>query len=60
VDARAAVPALKTPTLIVHGTADTFVPVESSRSAIRTIAAKPKLIEVPGAQHGFAVDNDSQ
>lgn len=47
-----------TPTLIVHGTADTFIPVESSREHVREINAEARLIEVEGAQHGFAVHDD--
>jgi len=48
------------PTLIVHGTKDTFVPVESSREAMRQFTADHKLVEVEGAQHGFAVHDDPQ
>jgi uncharacterized protein len=43
----------------VHGTGDTFVPVESSRAAVRQITrAEARLPEVDGAQHGFAVHDD--
>jgi uncharacterized protein len=49
-----------TPTLIVHGTGDTFVPVESSRAAVTTMAGVASLVEVEGAQHGFAVHDDPQ
>jgi pimeloyl-ACP methyl ester carboxylesterase len=48
------------PTLIVHGTRDTFIPVESSRAAVAEIAGEAKLIEIDGAQHGFAVHDDPQ
>lgn len=48
------------PTLIVHGTRDTFVPVESSREALSQFTAECKLVEVDGAQHGFAVHDDPQ
>jgi pimeloyl-ACP methyl ester carboxylesterase len=48
------------PTLIVHGTRDTFVPVDSSRAAIAEIAGRAELIEVEGAQHGLAVPDDPQ
>jgi uncharacterized protein len=46
------------PTLIVHGTRDTFVPVDSSRVAVTEIAGVARLVEVEGAQHGFAVHDD--
>ncbi|MGH3514988.1 MAG: alpha/beta hydrolase family protein [Pseudonocardiaceae bacterium] len=46
------------PTLIVHGTKDTFIPVESSRSAARRLTVEHRLMEVDGAQHGFAVHDD--
>lgn len=49
---------LTVPTLIVHGTQDTFVPVESSRAAATEIAGTVELIEIEGAQHGFAVHDD--
>lgn len=48
------------PTLIVHGTGDTFVPVDSSRDAVREFAAPVKLVEIEGAQHGFAVHDDPE
>jgi alpha-beta hydrolase superfamily lysophospholipase len=46
------------PTLIVHGTKDTFVPVESSRVAMAEFTAEHKLVEIEGSQHGFAVHDD--
>lgn len=49
---------IQAPTLIVHGTRDTFIPVESSRWAVQQLTAEHKLIEVDGAQHGFAVHDD--
>lgn len=48
------------PTLIVHGTKDTFVPIESSRAAASQLAASHKLVEIEGSQHGFAVHEDPQ
>lgn len=48
------------PTLLVHGTEDTFVPVETSRLAARRLRTGHKLVEIVGAQHGFAVHNDPQ
>lgn len=50
--------AIQAPTLIVHGTGDTFIPVESSRWAVQKLTAEHRLIEVDGAQHGFAVHDD--
>jgi pimeloyl-ACP methyl ester carboxylesterase len=49
---------VRSPTLIVHGTRDTFVSVESSRSAARQFRAPCELVEIDGAQHGFAVHDD--
>ncbi|MEU4802360.1 alpha/beta fold hydrolase [Actinosynnema sp. NPDC023587] len=48
------------PTLIVHGTKDTFVPVEASRAAVREFRAEHRLVEIKGAQHGFAVHEDPE
>lgn len=46
------------PTLIVHGSKDTFVPVEASRAAVPQFRAPCRLVEIEGAQHGFAVHDD--
>lgn len=46
------------PTLIVHGTNDTFIPVESSRAAADQLQVAHKLVEIDGAQHGIAVHDD--
>src|SRR5215471_11141533 len=46
------------PTLIVHGTRDTFIPIDSSRRHVQEIAAESKLLEIDGAQHGIAVHED--
>ncbi len=48
------------PTLIVHGTKDTFVPVEVSRAAAQQFRVEHRLVEIEGAQHGFAVHEDPQ
>jgi hypothetical protein len=49
---------VRAPTLIVHGTADTLVPIESSRAAVPKFTAPVDLLEVEGSQHGFAVHDD--
>lgn len=51
---------IQAPTLIVHGTKDTFVPIESSRQAASQLTAEHKLVEIEGSQHGFAVHDDPQ
>lgn len=48
------------PTLLVHGTQDTFVPVDVSRAADQRIRAEHRLVEIEGAQHGFAVHEDPE
>jgi alpha-beta hydrolase superfamily lysophospholipase len=48
------------PTLIVHGTKDTFVPIDSSRQAATQLTAIHRLVEIEGSQHGFAVHEDPQ
>ncbi|MFD3596743.1 alpha/beta hydrolase [Nocardia sp. NPDC058640] len=45
-------------TLIVHGDADTLVPIGGSRAAVDQFTAPVELIEIEGAQHGFAVHDD--
>ncbi|MBV9448664.1 MAG: alpha/beta fold hydrolase [Streptosporangiaceae bacterium] len=59
-DVLAVLPEVTAPTLVVHGTKDTFVPVEASRSAMERFTAKHKLVEIEGAQHGFAMHDDPQ
>jgi uncharacterized protein len=49
---------IQAPTLILHGTKDTFIPVESSRTAVTQLTCEHKLVELEGAQHGFAVHDD--
>ena len=46
------------PTLLIHGSEDTFIPVESSKYATTQLGGETKLIEIEGAQHGIAVHDD--
>ncbi|MET7737670.1 alpha/beta fold hydrolase [Streptomyces sp. NPDC005402] len=46
------------PTLIVHGTEDTFVPIDSSHAAIKRLKDGDALVQIEGAAHGFAVRGD--
>jgi uncharacterized protein len=48
------------PTLIVHGTKDTFVSIESSRAALPRFTTAHRLVEIEGSQHGFAIHDDPQ
>jgi pimeloyl-ACP methyl ester carboxylesterase len=48
------------PTLLVHGTKDTFVPAQDSQAAAPLITAEHRLMEIEGSQHGFAVHDDPQ
>jgi uncharacterized protein len=47
-------------TLIVHGDADTLVPIDGSRAAVDQFTAPVELVEIEGSQHGFAVHDDPQ
>jgi uncharacterized protein len=46
------------PTLIIHGTRDTIVPIQSSRDAVNDFAGIVRLVEIEGAEHGIAVHDD--
>jgi pimeloyl-ACP methyl ester carboxylesterase len=53
-----ALPEIAAPTLFIHGTRDTFIPVISSREAVSRLRSEARLVEIDGAQHGFAVHDD--
>ncbi|MCF6423679.1 alpha/beta hydrolase [Amycolatopsis tucumanensis] len=55
---RALLSKVAAPTLVVHGTADTFISVDSSRDASQRLVCEHRLLELEGAQHGFAVHDD--
>jgi pimeloyl-ACP methyl ester carboxylesterase len=55
-----ALPDIKASTLFIHGTRDTFVPVDSSRWGAKQVNAPTRLLEIEGSQHGFAVHDDPQ
>jgi len=48
------------PTLVIHGTEDTLISVESSRSAVSLFRAEHRLVEIDGAGHGIAARDDPQ
>lgn len=50
---------IRAPTLIVHGTDDTLIPVELSRAAAQRIA-DVELVELAGVAHSFAVPGDTR
>lgn len=52
--------AITAPTLFLHGTKDTFIPVVSSREYVKLISGEASLIELDGAQHGLAAHDDPQ
>jgi hypothetical protein len=60
IDPRQVLGEITAPTLIIHGTKDTFVPVDSSRAAVPLFGAPHRLVEIEGAQHGIAVHDDPQ
>ncbi|MGX7827981.1 alpha/beta hydrolase [Actinokineospora sp. 24-640] len=48
------------PTLIAHGSEDTFISVESSRRAVEQLTCEHRFMELEGAQHGIAVHDDPE
>ncbi|MFI5756655.1 alpha/beta hydrolase [Streptomyces sp. NPDC051569] len=57
-DTPAILAAVRASVLMVHGTADTFVPIASSRRHKPMFGGPVELVELDGAQHGFAVHDD--
>lgn len=57
--AQTILPLIETPTLLLHGTMDQHVAVESSRAAARRIP-DALLVELEGAAHGFAAPGDDE
>jgi fermentation-respiration switch protein FrsA (DUF1100 family) len=49
----------RTPTLFIHGEADTFVPFEMCGRLYSACAAEKELYTVPGAEHGLACNTDT-
>jgi fermentation-respiration switch protein FrsA (DUF1100 family) len=49
----------QTPTLFIHGEADTFVPFEMCGRLYAACTAEKELYTVPGAEHGLACHTDS-
>ena len=52
-------PSLRTPTLCVSGTKDTFGSIEELEAAIKLIPARTKLVAVAGAPHGLSQKSKS-
>ncbi|MFE0462288.1 alpha/beta hydrolase [Kitasatospora sp. NPDC058965] len=59
-DPSALLPRITADTLVLHGTKDTFVPIDDSRRLTFEFGGAAELIELEGAQHGFAVHDDPQ
>lgn len=57
-DVAGAIPRITAPTLLVHGTADTLVPFETTVAALPGFTAPHEFVPIEGAQHGFAVHDD--
>jgi pimeloyl-ACP methyl ester carboxylesterase len=51
---------IETPTLVVHGTKDTLVPIELTKAVLPRFGVTPTFVHIEGAQHGFAVHDDPQ
>lgn len=52
-DFRPDVAAIDVPTLVIHGTSDAIVPIETTGRAMPKLVPRARLIEYEGAPHGF-------
>ncbi len=59
-DFRPDLPSFKVPTLIIHGTGDQTVPIETSGRAAAAAVPGATLIEYDGAPHGLFASNKQQ
>ncbi|WP_223268489.1 alpha/beta hydrolase family protein [Streptosporangium nondiastaticum] len=59
-DPASVLPAVSAATPVVHGTKDTFVPVESSRHYLKAFGCPAELMELEGDEHGCAVHEGPQ
>lgn len=58
-DFRGDLPAFKVPTLIIHGTADTTVPIDPTARMAASMIEDVRLVEYTGSPHGlFETDRD--
>jgi pimeloyl-ACP methyl ester carboxylesterase len=54
-DFRPDLPAFRVPTLVVHGTGDTTVPIDATARAVKKALPDAQLVEYDGAPHGLTV-----
>ena len=52
-------PSLRTPTLFISGTRDTFGSIEELENAIKLIPARKKLVAIDGAPHGLSMKKNT-
>ena len=57
-DVLGALPRITAPTLLVHGTRDTLVPIEGTEAAVPLLTCEHRFVRVEGCQHGFAAHDD--
>jgi len=56
IDIRAVLPAVRTPTLVIHRTGD-VIPIEGARDIARRVPGA-RYVELPGEDHAFFVDSE--